>query len=102
MAGLKYVFGNPILLGSLSLDMLLVGLGSVIVLLPIYATDILQVGPETLGLMRAMPAFGAVLMGVAMSGRAELRHAGSKLLWALIIFCLAIGVFASQSCYGLA
>ena len=95
MAGLKYVFANPVILGSLSLDLLIVGLGSVIVLLPIFATDILQVGPEGLGLLRAMPAFGAVLMGLYMARKkADLRDAGRKLKWALLVFSAAVGVFA--------
>ena len=101
-AGLRLVFNNPILLGSLSLDLLIVGLGSVLVLLPIYATDIFQVGPEDLGIMRAMPGIGSVLMGLYMSKRAELTKAGAKLLIALTVFSLSIATFALTDSYWIA
>ena len=102
LAGLKFVWAKPILLGSLSLDLLAVGLGSVIVLLPIYATDILEIGPDELGILRATPALGAVLMGIWMSRvKHEIRFAGRKLFITLVVFSLSIGVFALSQSYWL-
>lgn len=101
-AGLRFVFAKPLLLGSLSLDLLAVGLGSVMVLLPIYATDILNVGPDELGIMRATPALGAVLMGLWMSrSNTEITRAGPKLFATLLVFSISIGVFALSSTYWL-
>ena len=95
MAGLHFVWQKPILLGSLSLDLLAVGLGSVIVLLPIYAADILQVGPEDLGILRATPALGAVLMGLWMSRkRHQIHRAGRALFITLLVFATSIAAFA--------
>ena len=93
IAGWQYVRNQPIILGSLSIDMLAVGLGSVMVLLPIFAVDVLDGGPETLGLLRAAPGLGAVLVGLAMT-RIELPRPGPNLFAALWIFCASIAVFA--------
>ncbi len=95
MAGLGYVRRNPILLGGLSVDVLIVGLGSVFVLLPIYAVDVLQVGPELLGVLRAAPALGSITVGLWIaSRRSELQAVGRKLYWALLVFAISILVFA--------
>lgn len=98
LAGLSYVWRNPVLLGGLSVDVLMVGLGSVFVLLPIYAVDILQVGPELLGVLRAAPAVGSITVGlwIAASGR-ELTGVGRKLFWALLCFAASILVFATST-----
>ena len=73
----------------------MVGLGSVMVLLPVFAADILHVGPEELGLMRGMPAVGSVLMGVFLSTRRqEISSAGIKLWVSLIVFASSILVFS--------
>ena len=102
VAGLRFVFAKPILLGSLSLDLLAVGFGSVIVLLPIYATDILQVGPEDLGILRATPALGAVLMGLWMSRRKhEIKRAGRALFLTLLVFAASIAAFALSDLFWL-
>jgi MFS family permease len=62
--------------------------------LPVYAVDILQVGPEALGLMRAMPALGAALAGVTLARLPTMRNSGKLLFIALAIFGLSIIVFA--------
>ncbi len=98
MAGLHYVWSHPVLLGGLSVDVLMVGLGSVFVLLPIYAVDVLQVGPELLGVLRAAPAVGSISVGLWIASRpTELTDVGRKLFWALLIFALSILVFAFSS-----
>ena len=73
----------------------MVGCGSVMVLLPVFAADILGVGPEELGLMRGMPALGSVLMGLLLSTRRnELSSAGPKLWFSLIVFAASILLFS--------
>lgn len=92
--GIRYVLKNPLVLPGISLDMVIVLLGSVVALLPVYAVDILDVGPEALGLMRAMPAMGAVCAGVLLARLPTMRHTGTMLFTALAVFALSIIVFA--------
>ena len=95
LAGIQYVRAKPIILGGLTIDLLMVGFGSVMVLLPVFAADILLVGPEELGLMRGMPALGSVLMGLFLSTRRrEISGAGPKLWFSLIVFAASILVFS--------
>jgi MFS family permease len=93
-SGLKFVFGHPILLPALSLDMISVLFGGVTALLPIFAKEILMVGPRGLGALRAAPAVGAMIMGFILT-RVEMRHnAGKYLLSAVAGFGCSILVFA--------
>ena len=92
--GVRYVAGNPLVLPAITLDLFIVLVGSVMALLPVYAVDILGVGPEGLGLMRAMPALGAVAAGVVFSGLAAVRNTGKLLFVSLLVFALSILVFA--------
>ena len=95
LAGIQYVRGKPIILGGLTIDLLMVGFGSVMVLLPVFAADILLVGPEELGLMRGMPALGSVLMGLFLATRhQEISGTGPKLWFSLIVFAVSILVFS--------
>ena len=95
LAGIQYVRGKPIILGGLTIDLLMVGFGSVMVLLPVFAADILLVGPEELGLMRGMPALGSVLMGIFLSTRRqEISGAGPKLWFSLMVFAASILAFS--------
>lgn len=98
LSGIRYVFANPIVLPSISLDLLIVLFGSVIALLPVYAIDVLHVGPEALGMLRAMPALGGVLMGLLIAWLPPTRQAGKQLFIALAVFAASILVFGlSQS-----
>jgi len=92
--GIRYVIKNPLVLPGISLDMVIVLLGSVVALLPVYAIDILDVGPEALGLMRAMPAVGAVCAGILLARLPTMRRTGTLLFSALAVFALSIIVFA--------
>lgn len=92
-AGLAFTWRTPVILGSISLDLFVVLLGGATALLPIYARDILQTGPEGLGLLRSAPALGAlamssVLMLIPIRGRV-----GPLLFGAVIVFGLATIVF---------
>lgn len=93
-AGLHFVRRNPAILGTISLDLFAVLLGGATALLPIYAKDILQAGPWALGLMRAAPAIGALLMTAVIARHPITRHAGLRMFQAVIAFGLATIVFA--------
>lgn len=88
--GLRFVWKEPLILGALSLDLFSVFLGGAEALLPVFASDILKVGPQGLGILRAAPAAGAVLMGVYLAHRGPIQRAGRVMLLAVATFALAI------------
>jgi len=83
LAGVRYVVAHKVVLGAISLDLFAVLLGGAAALLPIFAKDILLVGPVGLGLLRAAPAAGALAMSIALTRWPVRRHAGRKLLMAV-------------------
>jgi MFS family permease len=88
--GVRFVRGQPIILGALTLDLFSVLFGGAVALLPVFAAEILFVGPEGLGILRAAPAVGAVLMSLAMAHRPPLRRAGRTLLVSVTLFGLSM------------
>ena len=92
--GLRFVFGHQVLLGALALDMFSVLFGGAVALLPAFIKDILHAGPEALGILRAAPAVGAVLVGLWLSRRPPEHNAGRLLLIAVAGFGLCIIGFA--------
>jgi MFS family permease len=99
LSGAKFVFHHPILLPALSLDMICVLFGGVTALLPIYAAEILHVGPEGLGILRAAPAIGAFVMSAWLIRSGVKKKAGKKLFWSVAGFGLSILVFAFSNNY---
>jgi hypothetical protein len=93
MAGVEFVWRHKALLGATSLDLFAVLLGGAVALLPIYARDILHVGPAGLGLLRAAPAVGALAMSLALMRWPLQRKIGHKLLMSVGLFGLATVVF---------
>jgi MFS family permease len=93
LAGLEYVWRAKLLLGSISLDLFAVLLGGATALLPIFATDILHAGPRGLGLLRAMPSVGALVVSLTMVVRPIKRKAGQTMLVCVGIFGAATVVF---------
>jgi MFS family permease len=93
LAGFKFVWAHKVLLGATSLDLFAVLLGGATALLPIYARDILHIGPVGLGVLRAAPAAGALLMSLALLRWPLKRHVGHRLLSAVGVFGLATVVF---------
>ncbi|MDH7639319.1 MFS transporter [Sphingomonas oryzagri] len=91
--GITYVRHNRLVLGAISLDLFAVLLGGATAMLPIYAQDILHVGPSGLGHLRAAPAAGALLSASWFSWRPLEHHVGVKMLAAVSIFGLATAVF---------
>jgi MFS family permease len=93
LAGFKYVWKAKLLLGSISLDLFAVLLGGATALLPIYATDILHAGPSGLGILRAMPAVGALAVSLMMTVRPIKRDSGKLMLFCVAVFGAATAVF---------
>jgi MFS family permease len=92
-AGVAFVWERKVLLGAISLDLFAVLLGGATALLPIFARDILHVGPDGLGLLRSAPAVGALCMSVIITRWPIERQMGYKLLAAVAVFGLASVVF---------
>jgi MFS family permease len=91
--GLVYVRGNKLVLGAISLDLFAVLLGGATAMLPIFARDILHVGPEGLGHLRAAPAVGAMATALLFSWRPLKHNVGIKMLASVAVFGLATVIF---------
>ena len=101
MAGVHYVREQPVILGAISLDLFAVLLGGATALLPMFAKDILHVGPWGLGVLRATPAVGALAMSLALSRWPIERHAGRKLFVSIAIYGVATVVFGLSTSFWL-
>ena len=93
LSGITFVRSRPIVLGSISLDLFAVLFGGATALLPIYAGEVLGVGPVGLGVMRAAPAVGAAALAVAMSSRPITSRVGQWMFGGVAAFGLATIVF---------
>jgi MFS family permease len=100
-AGIRFVLRTKVLLAAITLDLFAVLLGGATALLPIFARDILQVGPTGLGWLRAAPSLGAVLMAIALAYMPPLSKAGATLLWAVAGFGAATIVFGLSRSFAL-
>ena len=94
VSGIRFVFNNQILLGSMTLDMFAVLFGGAIAMLPIFAAEILMVGPQGLGFLRSAPMVGAVIMSMIIAYRPPMENAGRSLLIGVAGFGLSIILFA--------
>jgi MFS family permease len=101
LAGIHYIRENPVLLGAISLDLFAVLLGGATALLPIYAKDILHVGPTGLGMLRAAPAVGALTMSIYLARHPLRRRVGRTMFAAVAIFGCATIVFALSASFPL-
>lgn len=101
ISGLNYVRGQPIVFGAISLDLFAVLLGGITALLPIYARDILAVGPDGLGIMRSAMAVGAVSMALLLANLPPARHphAGRAIFLGVGLFGTAILVFGLSTSF---
>ena len=97
--GVKFVFNNKTILGAISLDMFAVLFGGAVALLPIFAQDILKVGSEGFGILRAAPAVGSIITMFAAAHISLTRNAGKKLLVAITFFGLSIIVFGLSTIF---
>jgi hypothetical protein len=92
--GIRFIRPQPIVLGAISLDLFAVLLGGAAALLPIYARDILKVGPAGLGMLRSAPAAGACVVAFLQTRYPLNRRVGSRLFAAVATFGIATVVFA--------
>ena len=101
LAGLRFVFAEKVLLGSITLDLFAVLLGGATALLPPIARDVLHVGPTGLGLLRSAPAVGAAIVALVVAYRPIERRAGAKMLWSVVLFGVATVVFGVSTSFPL-
>ncbi|NLA52249.1 MAG: MFS transporter [Alcaligenaceae bacterium] len=99
--GIRFIWKQPIILGSISLDLFAVLLGGVIALLPIYAQDVLHVDSTGLGLLRSAMAIGQISTGIYLSHYPLNRHVGMAIFSAVAIFGIANLLFALSTIFWL-
>jgi MFS family permease len=99
--GIRFIRNTKVILAALTLDMFAVLFGGAVALLPVYATDILKVGAEGLGIMRAAPSIGAILMAITITRLPPFRRAGRTLLLAVAGFGVATIVFGVSTSFWL-
>lgn len=91
--GLRYIKNNKVLLGAITVDLIVVLFGGATALLPIFARDILMVGAEGLGVLRAAPALGAAVVAFWLASKPLTRHSGPWLLWSIAVYGAATIAF---------
>ena len=99
--GLQFVFNSKAIFGALTLDMIAVLFGGAVALLPVFAQDILQVGSEGFGILRAAPAVGAAITMIGSTRFPIHKYAGKKLLWSVFGFGISIIVFGLSKSFWL-
>jgi MFS family permease len=99
--GLAYVWRTKIVFGAISLDLVAVLLGGATALLPVFARDVLHVGPQGFGLMRAAPAIGAAAMALVLARWHVRRHAGPWMFASVAVFGLFTVVFGLSQLFWL-
>ena len=100
-AGLGHVWKTKVILGLMAIDLFVIVVGGVTALLPIYAKDILQVGPAGLGWLSAAPALGAVAIAILHGYRRPFEHSGRAFILAMAGFSIAMLVFGLSNWFWL-
>jgi hypothetical protein len=93
LGGVRLVRRTPVLLGAISLDLFAVLFGGAVALLPVFAKDVLEVGPAGLGVLRAAPAVGALVAAAVLTRRPIRRNAGRTLFTVVALYGLTMIVF---------
>ena len=101
LAGIRYIHRNPVIMGAISLDLFAVLLGGATALLPIYAKDILHVGPTGLGVLRAAPGVGALVMALYLARHPPRRRVGRQMFAAVAAFGIATIAFGLSASFPL-
>jgi MFS family permease len=101
LGGFRFVWGKKIVLGAVSIDLLAVMFGGVMGIMPVFARDILHVGADGLGLMRAMPGLGSLAVRLVLTRIAAPRHMGPLFFAALAVFGASIVVFSLSTLFWL-
>ena len=93
LEGLRFVWKKKVILGAVSLDLFAVLFGGAVALLPAYASDILHVGPDGFGWLRAAPGIGAAIVAMTLAWRPITRHVGAQMFAGVAVFGTATVVF---------
>jgi MFS family permease len=101
LGGFRFVFNHRIILGAITLDLFAVLFGGATALMPVYAKDILHVGPQGLGLLQAALPVGSILCALYLAHRSPMQKAGRSLIWAAVIFGLATIGFGYSKLFAL-
>ncbi len=101
LEGLRFVYRRKIVFAAISLDLFAVLFGGATALLPAYASDVLEVGPEGLGLLRAAPGVGAAIIALTLAWRPLTRHVGPAMLGGVAVFGVATVVFGLSESFPL-
>ncbi|MEO8385730.1 MAG: MFS transporter [Betaproteobacteria bacterium] len=99
LAGFHFIWRRPQILGAVSLDLFAVLLGGAVALLPMFAKDILHVGPWGLGILRAAPAVGALVMSIALTRWTIQRKAGKRMFMAVAVYGASTLVFGLSTVF---
>ena len=101
LAGFHFIWRRPQILGAISLDLFAVLLGGAVALLPMFAKDVLHVGPWGLGLLRSAPAVGALIMSIVLTRWPIQRQAGRTMFIAVAVFGVSMLVFGLSTLFAL-
>jgi predicted MFS family arabinose efflux permease len=101
LGGVKFLFSEPIILTLVLLDFIVVGVGCYRPLLPIFAKDILFVGPAGFGMLSSAPAIGGIIGTVTLLAVGDVKSKGLLALWSFLAYALAVGVFAISTTFWL-
>jgi MFS family permease len=101
LGGVKFLFSEPIILTLVLLDFIVIGFGYYRPLLPIFAKDILFVGPTGFGMLSSAPAIGGVLGTLVLLGIGDVKSKGLLALWSFLAYAIALGIFAISTTFGL-
>jgi MFS family permease len=101
LGGVKFLFSEPIVLTLVMLDFIVVGFGYYRPLLPIFAKDILFVGPAGFGMLSSAPAIGGVIGTFALLAIGDVKSKGLLALWSFLLYAAALGVFSLSTNFGL-
>lgn len=101
LAGFHFIWRRPQILGAISLDLFAVLLGGATALLPMFAKDVLHVGPWGLGILRGAPAVGALVMSILLTRRPIQRKAGRSMFTAVAIYGVATVIFGLSTVFAL-
>jgi MFS family permease len=96
LGGFKFLFSEPIVLAMVMLDFIITGVGYYRPLLPVFAKDILRVGPAGFGMMSSAPAIGGIIGTVALLMFGDIKSKGLLALWSFLLYAIALGVFAAS------
>jgi MFS family permease len=99
--GLTYIWTSRVVIGAISLDLFAVLLGGATALLPVFARDVLQVGAQGFGVLRAGPSIGAAVVAIVLTSRPIRRHAGPVMFAGVALYGAATVVFALSKIFAL-